>query len=204
MSTENENFDRIETEESEQKKQPWNSRFGSDENLKQRKYSRTSRNQPIKEASGLSKILLGVTVLVVLTPFLLYWFVKANTPTQPQTPKTAQSVVINRTTEATTTVAPETTTTAVVSGNIVQNNESTVSSVDINQSSIAEVTQPPVTEVYTEAPVTQVASRTHTISAGETWYGIARTYGVDVNALAAANGSSTDAPIYPGNTLIIP
>lgn len=203
MTTENENFDRIETEEqSEPSKTPWNSKFGSEENLKQRKYSRTSRNQPVKEASKLSNVLLGVLVLTVLTPFLLYWFVKANTPEPTKPSQTAQNVMITRNSE-TTTVAPETTT--LSTGNIVQSNTETVSSVDINTPTEPVTTQAPV-PVVTEAPapVTQAPSRTHTISAGETWYGIARTYGVDVNALAAANGTTTDAPIYPGNTLVIP
>lgn len=207
MTTDNENSRRQEPNETVDKaKAPWNNRFGSDENLKQRKYSRTSRNQPVKEASNMSRVLLGILFLTVLTPFLLYWFVKANTPTNNNTPQTATSVMITRKSEATTeSKAKEETTT---SGTFVQNGnnegeEETVSSVDVNETTaeVAQVTEAPVTEAVTEA---QPSGQTHTVAAGETWYGIARRYGVDVNALAAANGTTTDSPIHPGDTLVIP
>lgn len=210
MTTDNENSRRPEPNETVDKaKAPWNNRFGSDENLKQRKYSRTSRNQPVKEASNMSRVLLGILFLTVLTPFLLYWFVKANTPTNNNTPQTATSVMITRKSEATTESKAEEETTT--SGTFVQNGnnegeEETVAPVDVNETTaevtqVTQVTEPPVTEAVTEA---QPSGQTHTVSAGETWYGIARTYGVDVNALAAANGVTTDSPIYPGNTLVIP
>ena len=209
MTTDNENSRRQEPNETVDKaKAPWNNRFGSDENLKQRKYSRTSRNQPVKEASNMSRVLLGILFLTVLTPFLLYWFVKANTPTNNNTPQTATSVMITRKSEATDESKKEEETTT--SGTFVQNGnnegeEETVAPVDVNETTaeVAQVTEAPVTEAVTEAQ-TQPSGQTHTVAAGETWYGIARTYGVDVNALAAANGVTTDSPIYPGNTLVIP
>lgn len=209
MTTDNENSRRQEPNETVDKaKAPWNNRFGSDENLKQRKYSRTSRNQPVKEASNMSRVLLGILFLTVLTPFLLYWFVKANTPTNNNPPQTATSVMITRKSEATTESKAEEETTT--SGTFVQNGnnegeEETVSSVDVNETTaeVAQVTEAPVTEAVTEAE-TQPSGQTHTVAAGETWYGIARTYGVDVNALAAANGTTTDSPIHPGDTLVIP
>lgn len=208
MTTDNENSRRQEPNETVDKaKAPWNNRFGSDENLKQRKYSRTSRNQPVKEASNMSRVLLGILFLTVLTPFLLYWFVKANTPTNNNTPKTATSVIITSKSEATTESKAEEEETTT-SGTFVQNGnnegeEETVSSVDVNETTaeVAQVTEAPVTEAVTEA---QPSGQTHTVAAGETWYGIARTYGVDVNALAAANGTTTDSPIHPGDTLVIP
>ena len=209
MTTDNENSRRPEPNETVDKaKAPWNNRFGSDENLKQRKYSRTSRNQPVKEASNMSRVLLGILFLTVLTPFLLYWFVKANTPTNNNTPQTATSVMITRKSEATDESKKEEETTT--SGTFVQNGnnegeEETVAPVHVNETTaeVAQVTEAPVTEAVTEAQ-TQPSGQTHTVAAGETWYGIARTYGVDVNALAAANGVTTDSPIYPGNTLVIP
>lgn len=210
MTTDNENSRRQEPNETVDKaKAPWNNRFGSDENLKQRKYSRTSRNQPVKEASNMSRVLLGILFLTVLTPFLLYWFVKANTPTNNNTPQTATSVMITRKSEATTESKSEEEETTT-SGTFVQNGnndgeEETVASVDVNETTaeVAQVTEAPVTEAVTEAE-TQPSGQTHTVAAGETWYGIARTYGVDVNALAAANGTTTDSPIHPGDTLVIP
>lgn len=210
MTTDNENSRRQEPNDTVDKaKAPWNNRFGSDENLKQRKYSRTSRNQPVKEASNMSRVLLGILFLTVLTPFLLYWFVKANTPTNNNPPQTATSVMITRKSEATTESKSEEEETTT-SGTFVQNGnndgeEETVASVDVNETTaeVAQVTEAPVTEAVTEAE-TQPSGQTHTVAAGETWYGIARTYGVDVNALAAANGTTTDSPIHPGDTLVIP
>lgn len=205
MTTDNENSRRQEPNETVDKaKAPWNNRFGSDENLKQRKYSRTSRNQPVKEASNMSRVLLGILFLTVLTPFLLYWFVKANTPTNNNPPQTATSVMITRKSEATTESKAEEEETTT-SGTFVQNEgeEETVAQVDVNETTaeVVQVTEAPVTEAVTEA---QPSGQTHTVAAGETWYGIARTYGVDVNALAAANGTTTDSPIHPGDTLVIP
>lgn len=202
MTTENEKFNRTEvSENSQQRRAPWNSKFGQDENLKQRKWSRSSRNNSGQPASGTAKVLLAVLVLTVLTPFILYWVVKMNTPNTPQTPKTTEQINVSRNTETTTTTAVTTT----ANGNLVSNNGESVSSVDINNAEMttmseAAVTQPPVVVTEPPAPV----GRTHTVAAGETWYGIARTYGVDVNALAAANGTTTDAALYPGNVLIIP
>lgn len=44
----------------------------------------------------------------------------------------------------------------------------------------------------------------YNVSAGDTLYRIARTHGVSVEALAAANGLSLDAAIHPGQPLYIP
>ncbi|HEX3049942.1 MAG TPA: LysM peptidoglycan-binding domain-containing protein [Aggregatilineaceae bacterium] len=45
---------------------------------------------------------------------------------------------------------------------------------------------------------------THTVQSGETIYSIARQYGVDPDAIIAANGITNPSLIYPGQTLIIP
>ncbi|MBF6625518.1 LysM peptidoglycan-binding domain-containing protein [Aerococcaceae bacterium zg-BR9] len=205
MTMDNEKFGQEETtERRERGHAPWNAKFGSDENLKQRQYSRSSRNQPNKEASSLSKVLLGVLIVTVITPFILYWFVKSQTQSKPTEPQTASSIVLSRSTETTTTKSNDSTT----SGSFVQSNSSSgeVSSVDVNNpaatTTISE--QPVVTEPPAPATEAPAPTRSHTVAQGETWYGIARTYGVDVNALAAANGTTTAAPLYPGNVLVIP
>ena len=200
MTTENEQFNRQKpSEDHESGKAPWNAKFGSDENLKQRKYSRSSRNLPAREASTLSKVLLAVLVLTLFTPFVLYMLVKSSMDNTPSPQKTAESIMVSRNSETSTTTSMLTT----VSGNLVSG-EGTVSSVNLVPNQTTTVpTQPVVTEA--PAPVTQAPLQaTHTVSAGETWYGIARTYGVDVEALAAANGTNTTAPIHPGDVLIIP
>lgn len=203
MTTDNEMFDQNEQDQpTRENKAPWKTKFGVDESLKQRKYSRTSRNQPVREASNLSKILLGVLVLTVITPFLLFWLVRSNATQTTTTPRTANEIILSR--NESTTVAEATTTSGDT--NLVQGNDE-VSSVDINNATVAEVSTVAETIAVTEATVavTQAPSgRSHTVAAGETWYGIARTYGVDVNALASANGTSTAASIFPGQVLIIP
>lgn len=193
MSKDNELLNEAQSEETkESSSEPWNSRFGSDETIKNRQYSRTARNQPKKEASGVSKVIVGILVLTVLTPFLLFWLVRSNNQQSTVTPQTASSVMIRRNSETTT--LSETTTQAQA-----------VSSVDINNATTEETVTTTMIAPTTAEPVTQAPStRTHTVQQGETWYGIARQYGVDVNALAAANGTSTASTLYPGNTLIIP
>ncbi|MBK0348858.1 LysM peptidoglycan-binding domain-containing protein [Aerococcaceae bacterium zg-ZJ1578] len=203
MTMDNEKFGQEEvSERRERGNAPWNAKFGSDENLKQRQYSRSSRNQPNKEASSLSKVLLGVLIVTVITPFVLYWFVKSQTQSTPTTPQTASSIVLSRSTETTTVTSADSTT----SGSFVQSNgNDNVNPVDVNASS-ATTTVQPVVETEAPVPVTEAPAptRSHTVAAGETWYGIARTYGIDVNALAAANGTTIDSPLYPGNVLVIP
>ncbi|MBS4461761.1 LysM peptidoglycan-binding domain-containing protein [Aerococcaceae bacterium zg-B36] len=203
MTMDNEKFGQEEvSERRERGNAPWNAKFGSDENLKQRQYSRSSRNQPNKEASSLSKVLLGVLIVTVITPFVLYWFVKSQTQSTPTTPQTASSIVLSRSTETTTVTSADTTT----NGSFVQSNSNdNVNPVDVNASSVTTTVQP-VVETEAPVPVTEAPAptRSHTVAAGETWYGIARTYGIDVNALAAANGTTIDSPLYPGNVLVIP
>lgn len=195
MTQENE---KLEPQKQEGQEGSWSSNYGVDENLKQRKYSRTSRNKVSKEGSKMSKILLGVLFMVVLTPFLLFWLVSRST-NQAQTevtPKTAEQVVLSR--NESTTVSETTTVSSVTQ------EATSVSSVDVNttmtevSSVVAEITEAPT--VVTQAP----PSRTHTVEAGQTMYGIARTYGVDVYALAQANGMTINSQIVPGQTLIIP
>lgn len=189
--------EKLEPQNQEEHEGSWSSNYAAEENLKQRKYSRTSRNKVSKEGSKMSKILLGVLFMVVLTPFLLFWLVSRST-NQAQTettPKTAEQVVLSR--NESTTVSETTATTS--------DQSTTISSVDLNTtmvevtSAVAEVTQAP-TPAVTQAP----SGRTHTVEAGQTMYGIARTYGVDVYALAQANGMTIESQIVPGQTLIIP
>ncbi|MGZ0067650.1 LysM peptidoglycan-binding domain-containing protein [Microbacterium arborescens] len=56
------------------------------------------------------------------------------------------------------------------------------------------------------APATQnaPAGSIHTVSAGDTPWSIARTHGIGVDALLAANGLDDGAVIFPGQTLTIP
>jgi len=69
---------------------------------------------------------------------------------------------------------------------------------------------PTATAAPTEAPTPTLAPTPtpgpvqYTVVDGDTWYGVAEAFGVDANALAAANGRTLDEYLHPGETLIIP
>ena len=48
------------------------------------------------------------------------------------------------------------------------------------------------------------ATRKHVVRRGETLFGIAKKYGVDINAIRTANGLNTKSVLHPGQTLVIP
>ena len=54
------------------------------------------------------------------------------------------------------------------------------------------------------APVGAQAGRIHVVQRGETLYGIARRYGVSLDAICAANGIADARRIYVGQRLVIP
>jgi LysM repeat protein len=55
----------------------------------------------------------------------------------------------------------------------------------------------------TPAPETPAVTQ-YTVVEGDTWFGIAEVFGVDAEALAAANGKTLDDFIIPGDVLVIP
>ena len=66
--------------------------------------------------------------------------------------------------------------------------------------------EPTVTPVPTATPVpTPVPTPApYTVQPGDTWYGIAGTYGVDAQTLASINGLTLNDILHPGQTLRIP
>lgn len=56
----------------------------------------------------------------------------------------------------------------------------------------------------TAAPDRQASPRYHTVQRGETLFGIARSYNVDLNRLVAVNGIDRQEPIRVGQRLTIP
>ena len=88
--------------------QPWERKFGEDENLKNRQFSRSARNSSGKAVAPLSNVLLFVFLIVLVAPLLfMMWFSISNNSNQVK-PRTADDVMLTKTVE-TTTVAPETT-----------------------------------------------------------------------------------------------
>ena len=81
------------SETSSRFRMPWNNKFGEDENLKNRQYSRSARNQPEREATTLSKVLLFMVICVCIVPFILFFWVNASRPQNPS-PRTASQVQV--------------------------------------------------------------------------------------------------------------
>ena len=73
----NNNEDLNQTEE-----QPWERKFGEDENLKNRQFSRSARNSGGKAVAPLSNVLLFVFLIVIVTSFIYEWFSISNNSNQ--------------------------------------------------------------------------------------------------------------------------
>jgi LysM repeat protein len=56
----------------------------------------------------------------------------------------------------------------------------------------------------TPAPTEAPAQTTYVVQEGDTWFGVAAQFGVDPEALAAANGRTLDDFLVVGETIIIP
>src|SRR5699024_12752708 len=86
----------VEETPSKKESKPWNRKFGEDENLKNRQYSRTARNQPAKEATTLSKVLLAIIVITVIAPFLLFIFVNSQLDNDEIPNRSAEKINFSR------------------------------------------------------------------------------------------------------------
>lgn len=83
-------------------------KFGEEENLKNRQFSRSARNSGGKAVAPLSNVLLFVFLIVIVAPVLfMMWFSISNNSNQVK-PRTADDVMLTKTVE-TTTATPETT-----------------------------------------------------------------------------------------------
>ena len=223
----NENLTESSNESTGKFRMPWQNKFGEDENLKNRQYSRTARNQPVREATTLSKVLLFMVVCTCLIPFIVYMWVNATRGSQTVTPKTASQVSIARVESSSSSVASSSvassessatsqsgvnvTTNSVASTETAQSssaNENTQTATDNTtttrrrRTTTQEQTQTQEQE-QTQTPA-QTGGQSYTIQAGDSWYSIATRHGIDVYTLAAANGATIDSLILPGQTITIP
>lgn len=212
MAKDNELNENQEHQDEQQPKQeskfkaPWNKKFGEDENLKTRQYSRAARNQPVKEATTLSKVLLFLLVITLLSPFLLYWFVSAQKTDNQLPQRTTSQIQIDQSS-----IASSESEASSESSTETSSESESISSREIDEStepesSVVESTPPPVesTPPVEETPVPEPTVTYYVIQAGDSWYGIATAYGIDVYQLAQANGATIDTPIYPGMEIVIP
>ncbi len=187
----NNNEDLNQTEE-----QPWERKFGEEENLKNRQFSRSARNSGGKAVAPLSNVLLFVFLIVIVAPVLfMMWFSISNNSNQVK-PRTADDVMLTKTVE-TTTATPETTAATTKQEATTTANEATT-------------TAPRQAEQTTQAQQTQQTQTTqaqqngnygtYTVKAGDTLYRIAVNHGMDVATLKQINGLTGDN-IAPGTTL---
>ena len=182
----NNNEDLNQTEE-----QPWERKFGEEENLKNRQFSRSARNSGGKAVAPLSNVLLFVFLIVIVAPVLfMMWFSISNNSNQVK-PRTADDVMLTKTVE-TTTATPETT-------------ASTTKQEATTTAREATTTAPRQAEQTQQTPTTQAQQQngnygTYTVKAGDTLYRIAVNHGMDVATLKQINGLTGDN-IAPGTTL---
>lgn len=206
MSKDNQNgyLDSEETREiprSEQSEQPWDNKFGEEGPNKSRQFSRSARNQPAQEATTLSKVLLLIIVLTVIIPFALFIIVNGQRGNNTIATRPGEEVRYdpNSTSEETSaesTSSEITLETREVSRETIEQTEAPI------QTTVATTQAPPPPPQTETTP--QPSGTYYTVQAGDSWFAIARNYGIDVYELAAANGVSIDSPIYPGDSIIIP
>ena len=195
---------------------PWNNKFGEDENLKNRQYSRTARNQPEREATTLSKVLLFMVICVCIVPFILFFWVNASRPQNPS-PRTASQVSISRaeSSSASSSSASESSS-AVASASSLESKASESGHGSNNQQG----EQPNQNQQGQQQGQNQQGQQqgqnqqgqqqqnqggtTYVVQAGDSWYRIAANNGVSLDALLAANGASLETTILPGQTIVIP
>ena len=195
---------------------PWNNKFGEDENLKNRQYSRTARNQPEREATTLSKVLLFMVICVCIVPFILFFWVNASRPQNPS-PRTASQVSISRaeSSSASSSSASESSS-AVASASSLESKASESGQGLNNQQG----EQPNHNQQGQQQGQNQQGQQqgqnqqgqqqqnqggtTYVVQAGDSWYRIAANNGVSLDALLAANGASLETTILPGQTIVIP
>ena len=186
----NNNEDLNQTEE-----QPWERKFGEEENLKNRQFSRSARNSGGKAVAPLSNVLLFVFLIVIVAPVLfMMWFSISNNSNQVK-PRTADDVMLTKTVETTTASGETTAATTKQEATTAANEATTTAPRQAEQTTQAQQTQ--------QTPTTQAQNGnygTYTVKAGDTLYRIAVNHGMDVATLKQINGLTGDN-IAPGTTL---
>lgn len=197
--------------------EPWSKRFGEDEKLSTRQYSRSARHANNNEVAPLYKVLLFLFLALLIIPFgTIYW--SRHTRNTPE-PMTSDQVMVNK--QITSSIAgAEAEANAVESGEVRRSNDSSKvekvesSSEEKPQESTAQESQPEETvpepeseeapqeaeqslpqeeEAETETePAEGSYGNTYTVKAGDNLYRIALNHGMTLEELKAANGLSSD------------
>lgn len=180
--------------------EPWSRKFGEDENLKSRQYSRSARNTKNKEVAPLLKVLLFLFLAILIIPFATIYFNKQNQNTPA--PKSAEQVMINKRVASSSVESSEEASSEEiseeVSSEVVESPVEPESSIAETPSSSAApaVVETPVETVEEPETATGVYNNSYTIQAGDNLYRIALNHGMTLDELMQANGlSSTEAQI---------
>lgn len=195
---------------------PWNNKFGEDENLKNRQYSRTARNQPEREATTLSKVLLFMVICVCIVPFILFFWVNASRPQNPS-PRTASQVSISRaeSSSASSSSASESSSAVASASSIESKASESGQGLNNQQGEHPNQNQQGQQQGQNQQGQQQGQNQqgqqqqnqggtTYVVQAGDSWYRIAANNGVSLDALLAANGATVETTILPGQTIVIP
>ena len=195
---------------------PWNNKFGEDENLKNRQYSRTARNQPEREATTLSKVLLFMVICVCIVPFILFFWVNASRPQNPS-PRTASQVSISRaeSSSASSSSASESSSAVASASSLESKASESGQGLNNHQGEQPNQNQQGQQQGQNQQGQQQGQNQqgqqqqnqggtTYVVQAGDSWYRIAANNGVSLYALLAANGATVETTILPGQTIVIP
>jgi len=195
---------------------PWNNKFGEDENLKNRQYSRTARNQPEREATTLSKVLLFMVICVCIVPFILFFWVNASRPQNPS-PRTASQVSISRAESSSAISSSASESSSAVASASSLESKASESGHGLNNQQGEQPNQNQQGQQQGQNQQGQQQGQnqqgqqqqnqggtTYVVQAGDSWYRIAANNGVSLDALLAANGATVETTILPGQTIVIP
>ena len=178
--------------------EPWSRKFGGDENLKSRQYSRSARNTKNKEVAPLLKVLLFLFLAILIIPFATIYYNNQNQNTP--VPKSAEQVMINKrvasssveSSEEVSSEEPE------ASSEVAESEaepESTIVETP-SSSTVPPVVETPVETVEEPATTNGAYNNSYTIKAGDNLYRIAVNHNMTLDELMQANGlSSTEAQI---------
>lgn len=181
--------------------EPWSRKFGEDENLKSRQYSRSARNTKNKEVAPLLKVLLFLFLAILIIPFATIYFNKQNQNTPA--PKSAEQVMINKrvassSVESSEEASSEETSEEEVSSEVAESvvAPETVIAETPSSSAVPAVVETPAVTVEEPKTTTGEYTNSYTIQAGDNLYRIALNHGMTLDELMQANGlSSTEAQI---------
>jgi LysM repeat protein len=181
--------------------EPWSRKFGEDENLKNRQYSRSARNSKNKEVAPLLKVLLFLFMAILIIPFATIYLNKQKDSVP--TPKSSEQVMISKRIASSTSQSSEAVSSEAASSESAASvavSESSApessSSVSSSSSSSAVVVEAPAVVEDKTTTTTGNYSNSYVIKAGDNLYRIALNHGMTLDELMQANGlSSTEAQI---------